>query len=855
MRLLAEQDYYSSLLDRDTCRLVHRYAHLLLFNCVDAPTDLPQHVWQRVDNKPLMVNGLATCLHDGEFEFAEHPHTLLKFIGPIDTLWLQQLKAAGVQLHFFCPPFGVCAGLPDVFRTAAALVSAFPFFCSATPYVERHCSRGLSHDREKMQDAGLPTDACDLVFFSREDRARVADELASNNVEIIDSSHYKVRLRYSDSLRQLREIPGVKLVDHSRPMQLCANEDLNTAVARPVAAMGGSNLRGRGQVIAVADTGLDKGVNDESLHPDFRGRVKAIVSLPLNQSWHGIAQHSDSNDGASDRNSSHGTHVAGLALGNGVRSGGLHQGVAPEAELVFQAIEQYVDVKDEHSNEHQSGYYLSGRPLDLGELFEQAREFGARIHVNAWGDETRGSYTDDCYEADHFLQQHPDALVLFAAGNSGSDRDGNRVLDMQSLFSPASAKNVIAVGATEGGIEGIGLRVNWGAFDANRSRFRASADRNDAISGEAERIALFSSAGPSKDGRIKPDVCAPGTNLVAPRSRLSAGKGWGLASPLPHYMYNGGTSMAVGVAGGAAAVLREAWEHHNGQPPSGQALKALLVMSAAPVLSRRDDSVEPVHVGGFGRIQIALALPQSESHKITLVDEHDHSLLTGEMREFPITLNQKGHLRAVLCWYDPPGETLINNLDLCLIEPSGERVWGNHRPGERGQADGLNTVETIDINDLPTGRYTLRVIAANVPVGPQSFSLAISQPLSQGLDLPLAYLRGVGTRLNQRFDTAGIHTIGQLSVRPEVLNEITGLSSGVQQQLHARLSVLAQVREALNKFAFDLDNVSVNKLLNGKKPSAFPQAEWLALKEQCLPLILVFNKRALSKISLPMLRG
>ena len=854
MRLLIEQSYSSLLLQRDKCRLVHRYAHQVLLDCLDAPTDLPQHAWQRVDDKPLMVNGVATSLRDDEFEFAEHPHTLLKFVGPIDALWLQQLKAEGVKLHFFCPPYGVCVHLPDVLRTAAALVETFTFLRSASPYIERHCSRGLDHDPGKMKRSGLPSDACDLVFFSREDRGRIAKQLASQNIEILDSSDYKLRLRYRESLHQLREIHGVKLVDHSRPTQLCANEDLNTAVARPVAPIGGSDLRGRGQVIAVADTGLDSGVNNESLHPDFIGRVKAIISLPLNRSWNVIAQHSDNNDGASDRNSGHGTHVAGLALGNGIRSGGLHQGIAPEAELVFQAIEQYVNVKDEYSNELKDGYYLCGRPLDLGELFKQAREFGAHIHVNAWGDEARGSYTDDCYEADHFLQQHPDALVLFAAGNSGTDIDGNRILDKQSLFSPASAKNVIAVGATEGGIEDIGLRVNWAAFDPNNNRFHASADRADPISGEAQRIALFSSAGPSKDGRIKPDMCAPGTNLTAPRSRVSSGKGWGLASPLPYYMYNGGTSMSAGVAGGAAAVLREAWEHHNGQPPSGQALKALLVMSTVPVLSRRNDLAEPEHVGGFGRIQIALALPESEHHKITLIDEQDHSLSTGEIREFPIILSQKGNLRAVLCWYDPPGETLINNLDLCLIEPSGERVWGNHRPGEHGQPDGINTVETIAINDLAAGRYTLRVIAANVPVGPQSFALSISQPLSQELDLPLVYLRGIGTRINQHFNVAGIHTVGQLSAHEELRN-IVDVSNGVQQQLHARLTVLAQVRQALNQSAFNLERVSVNKLLNGKKPAAFPEAAWLAFKEQCLPLILVFNKRALSKINLPMLGG
>ena len=854
MRLLIESDYFSFFSGDQSSRILHRYAQQLLIDCVDIPAELPLSAWQRIDDKPLMVNGASIRLNDGEFEYQDHPHTLLKFIGPIDTLWLQQLKANGIKSRFLCPPYGICVELPDRFRSSK-IENFFPFICAATPYLESHCSRGLDHDREQMQQAGLPDDACDLIFFSREDRARVTADLEAQEVEVLDSSNYKLRLRYTDSLERLRKIPGVKLADYSRPTQLCANEDLNTAVARPAMSMGGSELRGKGQVIAVADTGLDSGLNDESLHPDFQGRVKAIISLPLNNSWKNVAANNDSDDGPADRNSGHGTHVAGLALGSGIRSSGLHQGIAPEAQLVFQSIEQYVEVKSEYSNQFKSGYYLSGRPLDVAELFEQAREFGARIHVNAWGDEAHGRYTDDCYEADRFLQQNPDALVLFAAGNSGTDIDGNRVIDMQSLFSPASAKNVLAVGATEGGMEDIGLRVKWAAFDANNSRFRSSVDRADAISGESQRIALFSSAGPSKDGRIKPDVCAPGTNLVAPRSRVTSSKGWGLASPLPHYMYNGGTSMAVGVAGGAAAVLREAWEHHNGQPPSGQALKSLLILSTSPVISRRDESPEPVHVGGFGRVQIAHALPQSQDCKITLIDERDHGMMTGETRDYPVRINQHGGFRAVLSWYDPPGETLINNLNLCLIEPSGDRVWGNHRPGDRGQPDEINNVEAIAIEDLSAGNYILRVSAINVPLGPQSFALTISQPLSPGLDLPLRYLRGIGSRLNQYFADVGLQNIGELFAQPDKIDEITDISESVRQQLKARLSVLSQVQDAINKMTFDDGNASINKLLNGKRPTAFPDAVWQLLKETCTPLILVFNKRALSKITLQVLRS
>lgn len=849
MRLLIDRNDAAALHKLDGIRFLQDYAQHCVIQCDTPPTTLARQNFTRLDDKPLFVHGREVTLADGALEFGGEPHTLIKFIGPVDAAWLQALNAADVSLRFFCPPYGACVRVPEVLRSHA-LIETFPFVCAATPYREQHCSRGLAHEREKMTRGGVPSDACDVVFFSREDRARTAQALAEQQVDILDQSNYKLRVRYSDDLSVLRDIVGVKIADHARSTRLCVNMDLASAVARPQeTTQQGINLRGKGQIIAVADTGLDSGENNESLHPDFQGRVKAILSLPLNSGWQGVAVKPNANDSAADRDSGHGTHVAGLALGSGERSAGLHQGVAPEAQLVFQAMEQYVDIRSEYRDELRSGYYLSGRPLDLRDLFKQARDYGARIHINAWGDEAAAHYTDDCYEADHFLFEHTDALVMFAAGNSGADRDGNRILDQQSLYAPASAKNVVAVGATEGGIADIGLRTTWGGFDNTNSRFRSSVDRADAISGEAERIALFSSAGPSRDGRIKPDICAPGTNLAAPRSRSAAGKGWGLASPLPHYMYNGGTSMAVGVAGGAAAILREAWEQAKGQPPSGPALKALLVLSTTPVLSRRDNQPEPPYVGGFGRVQINRALPQSTDYKLSVFDEREHGLASGEVRDYPISIGHAGELCAVLCWYDAPGETVINNLNVCLIDRDGNKTWGNHRPGERGAPDVLNTVERIAVDALTPGQYVLRVIGANVPLGPQSYALAIRQPVTLGPEIPLSYLRGIGVRLAARCAMRGVATIAQLMVQPEVLSQIGKIPSSLLGQLTARLQLLGKVRNASHPEE-EFNTITLNQLLYGKKPARIVEERWLNRKEQCAPMVLVFNKKALAKISL-----
>ena len=80
--------------------------------------------------------------------------------------------------------------------------------------------------------------------------------------------------------------------------------------------------------------------------------------------------------------------------------------------------------------------------------------------MNAWGTTAHADYDNDCYEADLFLSEHRSAVVLFAAGNEGSDADGNRRIDPGSLESPAVAKNVLTIGATEGS-QVIGYSGSW----------------------------------------------------------------------------------------------------------------------------------------------------------------------------------------------------------------------------------------------------------------------------------------------------------------------------------------------------------------------------------------------------------
>jgi serine protease AprX len=110
-------------------------------------------------------------------------------------------------------------------------------------------------------------------------------------------------------------------------------------------------------------SGLDKGVDDATMMADFRGRITRIFAL---------GRTSDASD-----IHGHGTHVAGSVLGNGSNSNRKICGVAPAAKLVFQSIMGPFPKRN-----------LLGIPHNLGNgLFDIARDSGAAIHSNSWGDQ------------------------------------------------------------------------------------------------------------------------------------------------------------------------------------------------------------------------------------------------------------------------------------------------------------------------------------------------------------------------------------------------------------------------------------------------------------------------------------
>ena len=101
---------------------------------------------------------------------------------------------------------------------------------------------------------------------------------------------------------------------------------------------------------------------------------------------------------------------------------------------------------------------------------------------------------------------------------------------------------------------------------------------HDHVSDSPDGLAAFSSRGPTLDGRTKPDIVAPGTNIISTRSSVASGSGWGIVDG--DYMYDGGTSMATPFAAGASALVREFYTRTYALDPSAALVKATLVNGA-----------------------------------------------------------------------------------------------------------------------------------------------------------------------------------------------------------------------------------------------------------------------------------
>jgi serine protease AprX len=371
-----------------------------------------------------------------------------------------------------------------------------------------------------------PPGALIATYFEEEDQKRAKRSLRRKKIRNLadaGATALVIDLTASDDLR--RDVQTIITQPGLRSLQEQKLNNIRNDVARLIIAdrlvtanQNGLGLTGRGEIVAVADTGLDTG-KVANIHLDFQGRVSNIQSFPIRPSAVSWVDNPGADDGPADIYSGHGTHVCGSVLGSGAKAVDLGlpsiQGLAPEAELVFQAIEQTAQWKQEYIDAYTARFgrppapgALLGIPDDIQELFQSAYDQNARIHSNSWGGGDPGVYDKQCLDLDHFVWEHKDFLVVVAAGNDGADvNPQGGGIDAGSVTSPAIAKNCLTVGASENNrpefkTENYG---SWWPSDYPKVPFKT-----DPMTDNTDDIVAFSSRGPCKSpafgkvGRRKP---------------------------------------------------------------------------------------------------------------------------------------------------------------------------------------------------------------------------------------------------------------------------------------------------------------------------------------------------------------
>ncbi len=276
-----------------------------------------------------------------------------------------------------------------------------------------------------------------------------------------------------------RRFTGVRAV-RSRALKRTSNDVAVGIMSTRRATRPSLGLTGRGEIVAGCDTGLDTG-DAATIHPDFAGRIVRIESYPVPTDLARWIDNPGGDDGASDVDSGHGTHVAGSVLGSEAASRQIPgqaqiRGLAPAARLVFQAVEQEVEWKSADDERRFGRYGLWGIPDDLAVLFLSAYRRGARIHSNSWGGGDPGEYDAQSRQLDQYVWSHQDFCVLVAAGNDGTDADGDGSINRMSVTSPATAKNCITVGASENRRTRFNAQTygGWWPSDYPRSPYRSA---------------------------------------------------------------------------------------------------------------------------------------------------------------------------------------------------------------------------------------------------------------------------------------------------------------------------------------------------------------------------------------------
>ena len=657
---------------------------------------------------------------------------LVQFAGPIKSRWLDRLTESGAEIVGYVPDYAYLIRVTPAAQARVALMDAGEVADDARPLRWMGRLTALQKLDPAFSDAMLashdPTNIdVEIELFDGAGVEQTIADVTARATAVVRAPRRFLKFVVltvnlsADQLLGVGELSDVLFISPARAFRthdersaqiIAAN--LTADGTQPASPGYMSWLASKGLntpsdfVIDVTDTGLDSGsITDLSVHPDFRD---------ANDHSRVVYSFNYANDGQTGDRRGHGTLVASVAGGLGASdredAGGyrLGTGIDPMARLGASRI--FDDLGHTWSR------------LSFTSVASAAYGGGARISNNSWGngsnvyDATAQEYDALARDAQPQTAGNQEMVFVFAAGNDGA---GGHV------SSPGTAKNVITVAASE----------NYRPEGTDSCNLDGQGSIGPDGADNALDILRYSSGGPTADGRMKPDLTAPGTHVYGAASRAPMFNGVGLCPGVPiyqppgqqFYTWSSGTSLAAPHVTGAASLVRRYFTSHNllgaGLAPSPAMTKAFLINSATYMTGANAGGSLPGERQGYGLVNLTRA---TDATPRKYVDQAVRFTESGQSYEIAGSLADRSQpLRVTLCWTDAVGAlvgpALINDLDLEVRIGDSVIFRGNHFDGAvsvaGGDADRANNVESVIIpaGAIPegaAGNFRIVVRAANI---------------------------------------------------------------------------------------------------------------------------------------------
>jgi len=738
------------------------------FSSDDMTISFRNHKFDPLESAPTLTRSLQTIETDGENYY------ILQFTGPIFTEWKDKISEAGGIFHAYVPHFAYIVQMTPEEKNEIGKFSFVRWIGLFHPEYKIHPGvykkrsgetenklsmviaefkgNKLEVSRQKKCPCGRdalwvendPLLHLSIRFFPGFSLNNIAGEIENwgSDIQQIQENNNRMIVRIPpDSLNALAKIPGVQsIVPYSKKVlsssvwryslqvtissfTIQQDQDLGESMDTITSGitLADKGITGEGEILTIFDTGLDywSGFFQDPQN-DPPGSNHIAVQDYTNEGGNLEDVASDSGDGGCF----HGTNISSIVAGNPSIANNHPNGInlMPIYDWGGQTRGNIVDhfpvrlyIQDFAYNENDTCKLGS---FNMTTSMNKAyTPYNSRIHQNSWNYSdtiAEGEYLLESIDVDNMVWNNKDFVVVFSAGNNGLRGES-------TVTPPSTAKNCISVGSS------------WvPSFDVS-----------------PDYVSNFSGRGWTTDGRIKPEVVAPGGTTITstPAYRHYV---WGAypntswAGDSAHGIINGivGTSQAAPQISAACAMIRQYFNdgfYPDGDPssggstpfnPSAALVKAILIASTVDL--ENGDPV-PSRAEGWGRVVLDNALFFSGESSTLFVSDTTGVATADSVVNMVNIAYASDPIKFVLAWSDAAAATwanptLINDLDLIVTAPNSNRYLGNVLSNgfsnTGGSADRVNNVEVVLLpSSAPAGVYRVTVRGYNCPNGSIPFAI------------------------------------------------------------------------------------------------------------------------------------